>query len=384
MQRRAFTLPQQALHARTLASLAFNTPSASSPSPASTISSPSPNSSATSASTSTLSPSHVAGITTIQRSGPADLTAGLKSRAANGYDNGVESPRGMHIAAGFSSSAMWKKKPVYEDPEFEVVNAGLGSVLVARLPPTSRFVSDVGKVLGTSSTVENRLAAHGGIASALSRKITGSNALLQQFWTTAESGDVILAPKRQGDIATIRIDGSSEYCIRRTSFLAATDRILKGSSGVFTYRASGVGTIAITGFGGLYRLVLATNEEYLVPSENLVAWDAALDPSPEMKEVEPAPKTPTPAPIAQSSKKAESVGNKLMQGAFSFGSATLRWLGWVGRFLLWRGKKAIAGDKGLYRLRGPGEFYIASRLEPSFAWLRDACSIRVNLPKRGE
>ncbi|KAJ3116591.1 hypothetical protein HDU96_009250 [Phlyctochytrium bullatum] len=319
---------------------------------------------------------HVTGVITIPRTRAADPTAGLKGKLAES----AEASRGMHVTAGFSSIAMWKKKPIYVDPEFEVVNAGVGSVLVVKLPPTSRFVADVGTAIGTASTVDRRLTSHGGFSNALAKRIGGGSLFFQQFWTRTSSGDAILAPKRQGDIAVLTLTNGSEYYIRRTAFLAATEKInlsasVKvlglGAGSLFAYRASGAGKLAITGYGGLYRLVLAPGEEYLVPPEHLAAWDAVLDPFPEMEEPAAAPKAPVPAATDKPVKADASAGEKVAAALVSAGRAAGKWGWWAVRMLAWRISKAFVGDKGFYRLRGPGEFYISSRLEPSLSWLRD-------------
>jgi len=75
------------------------------------------------------------------------------------------------------------------------------------------------------------------------------------------------------DIAAIRMDGTSEYYIRRDAFLARSPRVIlqlglaKAGLGVtnfFAHRVTGRGTLAIASYGGIYRLVLAPKEEYLV------------------------------------------------------------------------------------------------------------------------
>ncbi|KAI8847939.1 hypothetical protein BC829DRAFT_444160 [Chytridium lagenaria] len=238
-----------------------------------------------------------------------DLTAGLKSKVVS-EPGSVEAHRGMHVAAGFSSSAMWQKKPIYEDPELEVVNAGLGSVLVARLPqpPDSCLTS-----------VDRRLTAHGGISNALSRRLTGSNALLQQFWTAAESGDVILAPKRPGDIAVLKLDGSSEYYVRRSGFLAATERTLASEPS-----PSQDTVVSTVSFSPQRRIPCSP--------EHLVAWDAAIDPSPELKDVDLHRNTnPVPCNSHAYTKAAETAASKALEVASKVGWSVLRWIGWVGK-----------------------------------------------------
>lgn len=103
----------------------------------------------------------------------------------------------------------------------------------------------------------------------------------------------MVAPQRIGEIATVDIRGSSKYALRRDAFLAKTGKVsleiglqgVKGknavrssSSFLFTvlivhaqglsnklvHTVSGPGTVAISHYGGLYRLSLGAGEEYLV------------------------------------------------------------------------------------------------------------------------
>lgn len=84
---------------------------------------------------------------------------------------------------------------------------------------------------------------------------------------------MLLAPQYMSDIAAIRMDGTSEYYIRRDAFLARSPRVILqlglaraglGVTNFFAHRVTGRGTLAIASYGGIYRLVLAPNEEYLV------------------------------------------------------------------------------------------------------------------------
>ena len=124
-----------------------------------------------------------------------------------------------------------------------------------------------------------------------------------QYETRKEYGDVLLAPSTIGEIAIININGSTEYAMRRDAFLAKTSRVsvdlgfsgLKGKETVIcpkingdseahlekstsnalfptfqgiiqriAHKVRGPGTVAISHYGGLYRIVLDENEEYLV------------------------------------------------------------------------------------------------------------------------
>ncbi|RKO88146.1 mitochondrial biogenesis protein AIM24, partial [Blyttiomyces helicus] len=234
--------------------------------------------------------------------------------------------------------------------------------------------------------VESRLSTLGGVAEAVGRKMTGGSALYQQFWTSSTAGDVIVAPKAVGDVAAVKMDGTSEYHVRQGALLAVTPQLTVTSSpkgfglgvdGLFNYRVKGKGTLAISTYGGLYRLVLAPGEEYRVDQKHIVAWDASMTPAP----VNPPSSTAKAAPAAQAAAlaPAEAKDSKKPELADRALAAVQRAaVGAVG--VVQRGAVALVdslwerfiGRRGYYLLRGPGDFYLSSRIRPSLNWIRSA------------
>ncbi|KAJ3049907.1 hypothetical protein HK097_009099 [Rhizophlyctis rosea] len=306
---------------------------------------------------------NVEGVPTIKSPSKTDLSAGLAGSVRQSAASGP-----TEVAAGINSASNWLKAPIQEEPEFKVVSAGPGSVLVVNVPPSSSFFARVGSALALSSGVEVGLSTEGGVVEGLSRKATGGAFLFNRLRTTNSSGDVVIAPKYIGDIASIKLDGGTEYYVRQEAFLAGSPRLSisrsaktfgLGLDGLFNYRVKGKGHLAITTYGGLYRLVLAPGEEYSVNPKHIVAWDAALDPQTTITEtVPPHTKTAFAEPTTKSYPErawqiTKTTVNRLSQEAYV------------------RAKNWLIGDKTLYRLQGPGDFYIASRLKPKLAWLTE-------------
>ena len=121
------------------------------------------------------------------------------------------------------------------------------------------------------------MVTEGGPLNALMRRLSGATFFLQKFATAEVPGDVLLAPKHLGDIATIRMDGTSEYFIARNAYLASTPhlslapRVSRLGVGLdanfFHIKVSGKGVLAVTTYGGLLRLALAPGEVYFVHSK---------------------------------------------------------------------------------------------------------------------
>ncbi|KAG0279899.1 hypothetical protein BGZ95_011944 [Linnemannia exigua] len=278
----------------------------------------------------------------------------------------------MSILPGINSASKWIKQPSVADPEFEVVSAGLGSMLHVRLPQRSELYAAPGAAVGSSAEVQSELSTVSNPLKALGRRLAGGSLHFQKFSTDTVSGDVLLAPQHMSDIAAIRMDGTSEYYIRRDAFLARSPRVIlqlglaKAGLGVtnfFAHRVTGRGTLAIASYGGIYRLVLAPKEEYLVNPRHLIAWEAGSSPAASRLAIDP---THLAEPESRSSK---ILSNPYVATTLNIASRVGERLGNV-----------LFGKQEFVRLQGPGDFYLCSRVRPSTEVLKQITSSANKLP----
>ncbi|KAF8947191.1 hypothetical protein BGZ47_010017 [Haplosporangium gracile] len=278
----------------------------------------------------------------------------------------------MSILPGINSASKWIKQPSVADPEFEVVSAGLGSMLHVRLPQRSELYAAPGAAVGSSAEVQSELSTLSNPLKALGRRLAGGSLHFQKFSTDNVSGDVLLAPQHMSDIAAIRMDGTSEYYIRRDAFLARSPRVIlqlglaKAGLGVtnfFAHRVTGRGTLAIASYGGIYRLVLAPKEEYLVNPRHLIAWEAGSSPAASRLAIDP---THLAEPESRSSK---ILSNPYVASTLNIASRLGERLGNV-----------LFGKQEFVRLQGPGDFYLCSRVRPSTEVLKQITSSANKLP----
>ncbi|KAG0301858.1 hypothetical protein BGZ98_008001 [Dissophora globulifera] len=250
----------------------------------------------------------------------------------------------MSILPGINNASKWIKQPSVADPEFEVVSAGLGSMLHVKLPSRSELFAAPGAAVGSSA----------------------------DFSTANVAGDVLLAPQHMSDIAAIRMDGTSEYYIRRDAFLARSPRVILqlglakagfGITNFFAHRVTGRGTLAIASYGGIYRLVLAPNEEYLVNPRHLIAWEAGASPAATRLAIDP---THQAEPEARSSK---ILSNPYVASTLNIASKIAERMGNV-----------LFGKQEFLRLQGPGDYYLCSRVRPSTEVLKQITSSTTKLP----
>ncbi|KAK3825731.1 MAG: mitochondrial biogenesis AIM24-domain-containing protein [Benniella sp.] len=278
----------------------------------------------------------------------------------------------MSILPGINSASKWIKQPSVADPEFEVVSAGLGSMLHVKLPSRSELYAAPGAAIGSSADVQSELSTASNPLKALGRRLAGGSLYFQKFSTSNAGGDVLLAPQYMSDIAAIRMDGTSEYYIRRDAFLARSPRVILqlglaraglGVTNFFAHRVTGRGTLAIASYGGIYRLVLAPNEEYLVNPRHLIAWEAGASPNATRLAIDPSVQA---EPESRSSK---ILSNPYVASTLNIASRATERLGNV-----------LFGKQEFVRLQGPGDFYLCSRVRPSTEILKQITSSTSKLP----
>ena len=83
------------------------------------------------------------------------------------------------------------------------------------------------------------------------------------------------------------MDGSRNYRLGRSSFLASSDGInvntksggfngMLSGEGLIQMEASGIGTLFISAYGAIHKKEVAAGETYIVDSNHLVLWDSSM------------------------------------------------------------------------------------------------------------
>jgi hypothetical protein len=149
--------------------------------------------------------------------------------------------------------------------------------------------------------------------------------------------------------------------LKRGSFLAASENVNFKSSiggGVFgrgvKLSVFGEGQVAIHGYGTLHKLLLKENEEYYVDPGYLVAFKASKEPEPLI--YNEIISIPVPTSTSLSTLVQMWLYDRAVRAALFSVDVVKRIITLNG---ILQGRK-----KGLYKLSGPGEFYLQSRKEP--------------------
>lgn len=171
------------------------------------------------------------------------------------------------------------------EDKFQILYRNTDTVLKINAEAGERYIVESGAMISMSD-VFNIKAKTGGISKTLGRMFSGEAMFIQEF-AAIGSGELLLAPKYLGDIEIIEMDGSKNYRLGKSSFLASTSSItvstksgkVKGflsGEGLIQMEASGTGTLFISAYGAIHEKVLLEGERYIVDSNHLVLWDTDL------------------------------------------------------------------------------------------------------------
>ncbi|KAJ1887995.1 hypothetical protein LPJ66_008803 [Kickxella alabastrina] len=314
------------------------------------------------------------------------------------------------------------QRPPPSDPRFTLLGS---SLLQVQLPPFSQLYTRPGQTLGQSAQARTKAVLPG--PTSLLKPLIGRPAFLQEISTDARAADILLAPRMPGALAVVGMDGAAGLFVRRGCWLART-RFLQvsawkgvsggGGFGALAFdRVAGKGTVVLNATGEIHRLVLGDAEEYLVDPRFVVAWADSLrvvpQDAPSTQQIsDQNPSAPTTgavvveraaplvgsAPVVENrvsalppspARSAQTVGESTMAtppGGKPGNALAARILAAVsgsaravvgasagaaktGAWAVLKATRTLAGVPDLYRVTGPGEIYVSTRLAPK-PWTR--------------
>jgi len=129
----------------------------------------------------------------------------------------------------------------------------------------------------------------GGVFSSLIRKSAqGESAFLQILEAPDQPGEAVLSPTLPGDIFLVDLEQGQELFINDGCFLSASATVnllskvqspnramFGGTGGFIIMKATGPGTVALSGFGSM-QIVEMTEEERIFDHSHIVAWTGSL------------------------------------------------------------------------------------------------------------
>ncbi len=138
-------------------------------------------------------------------------------------------------------------------------------------------------------TLELKGKMTGGLGSALMRRFANGESFFQQhIQATQGDGDCLLSPTLPGAIDVLDV-GAQSYLLTDGAFVAADEGVnlnvrtqnignaLFGQTGgVFICEASGLGKLAVSGFGSSFVLDVEPGKDIIIDNAHVVAWDSQL------------------------------------------------------------------------------------------------------------
>ncbi|CAG8450829.1 18581_t:CDS:2 [Acaulospora morrowiae] len=293
-----------------------------------------------------------------------------KVEATNDKKQGRLSSLISFITPGINSPLTWTKQHPIPDPIFEVISPGtLGALLLVKIPPRSEIFAAPGTAIAVSSKVLAERTTDGNVMIALGRKLAGGSLIYHKFTTGSHPGDVLLGPTSLSDAAVISMDGTSKYYVRKGALLARGPRVTvsirrvrkMGALNAFANCITGRGTLVITSYGAIHRLVLNHGDSYLVNARHLIAWNSQTNPTTASSLISPSAIDKNR--LIKRIKENLSSINSTFFDTFRNSPSVKPTLERLKRMTVRTRKWAFGGPEFL-QLTGPGDFYLSTRVEP--------------------
>ncbi|MRR55418.1 MAG: TIGR00266 family protein [Deltaproteobacteria bacterium] len=170
------------------------------------------------------------------------------------------------------------------------VTCGTDPFLKVSLKPGESIFAVSKAMVTMSPSLSLKGGLKGGLFSSLLRKgAQGVSAFLQIVEAPVSAGEALLSPTLPGDIFLVELEPGQELFINDGCFLAASASIqlltniqspnkavFGGTGGFVIMKATGPGTVALSGFGSM-QMIEMTTEEQIVDHSHIVAWDGGLN-----------------------------------------------------------------------------------------------------------
>lgn len=144
--------------------------------------------------------------------------------------------------------------------------------------------AEAGAMVGMSGHLDLQSKMEGGLFGALGRAMLAGESMFQSTYTARGApGEILLAPSTPGDIMGLELQNQT-MMVQAGSYLAGSTDLkietkfaglgqMVGGEGAFMIRISGTGTLLLSSYGAIHKVVLAPGETYVVDSGHVVAFE---------------------------------------------------------------------------------------------------------------
>lgn len=146
--------------------------------------------------------------------------------------------------------------------------------------------TESGAMVGMSAHLHLESKMQGGLLASLGRAMLAGESMFQSTYTAQGApGEILLAPATPGDILGVDLVNQT-FLVQAGSWLAGSTSLtletkfagmqMLGGEGAFLVKVSGTGTLLLSSYGAIHKVVLAAGEQYVVDTGHIVAFDAAV------------------------------------------------------------------------------------------------------------
>jgi uncharacterized protein (TIGR00266 family) len=173
--------------------------------------------------------------------------------------------------------------------KFSIVGTGQDPFLSVHLESGESIVAESDAMVMMDSSLELTGTMRGGVLASMGRMFLNDESFFQQKIHAKKAGDVLLAPPLPGEIQVVTLDNGRRLMINDSAFLACDDGVevknvtqslgrafFGGTGGLFVMEATGLGCVAVSGFGHVLSYELQPGQEVLIDNHHVVAWDGHL------------------------------------------------------------------------------------------------------------
>ena len=176
-------------------------------------------------------------------------------------------------------------------PKFEIISKGESAMLKINAEAGEVYQTEGGAMVCMDPVFQTKTTG-GGLGKMLGRGLSGES-MFMQYYKATSNGEILLAPKSNGDIQGVRLDGNRSITISNGNFLACSQCVnieskikargmIGSGEGLVGLVASGNGYLFTNSCGSVYKKVLDEGEHYVVDSGHLIMWDTSLKVSSEL------------------------------------------------------------------------------------------------------
>lgn len=168
-----------------------------------------------------------------------------------------------------------------------IFDQGAFASLEVELEKGESIKAESGAMVSMDASIEMDGNAEGGLLGGLGRMLAGEKFFLQTLTAVEKSGKVILAPTLLGNIQEIELN-EEVYNVQKDGFFAGDTglnistkmqnlaRGLFSGEGFFVLKVSGSGKLFVSSFGGIVKVDIPKNSDYIVDNAHLVAWPDSM------------------------------------------------------------------------------------------------------------